>query len=222
MTRTEVFLDKYRPYMPDYLSELEMGAREHNIPVIGRGTGDIIRYICRTVNPENVLEIGTAIGFSALFIRECIPENAHITTIEKIESRYEQAEINFKNYDKKGQITLIKEDALDTIERLLEEKKKYGVIFLDAAKGQYITFFPILAELLEREGVLITDNVFHGGTVMNSRFAVTQRDRTIHTRLREYLQTITEDERFESVILPIDDGIAISRKTYRGKNSEKA
>ena len=211
--RVEIFLDKYRVPMPEYLLDMERHAREHNIPVIGRETGDVLRYVLRTVFPKSILEIGTAVGFSALFMRECLSEyDVSITTIEKIEARYEQAEVNFAQYDKKHQITLIKEEAADAIERLRTSGEKYQAIFLDAAKGQYISFLPTLVELLEIRGVLITDNVFHEGTVMNSRYAVPQRDRTIHERLREYLRAVTEHEQLESLILPVDDGVVVSKK----------
>ena len=196
----------------DHLVEIEAYARENNVPVIGRGTGDIIRYYLRSVAPENVLEIGTAIGYSALFMREYLSVNAHITTIEKIESRYTLAENNFKKYDKDNKITLIKEDAGDAIEKLRDNGNKYGVIFLDAAKGQYPAYLPVLVDLLETGGVIITDNIFHNGAVINSRYAVTQRDRTIHDRLREYMKDISENEGLNTLILPVEDGVAICQK----------
>ena len=213
LDRTEVFLEKYRTPLPAYLSEMSKHAQDHNIPIITRGTGDVLRYILRTVVPDEILEIGTAIGFSALFMKECLPdEDVHITTIEKIESRYSQAELNFSKYDKDNSITLIKEDAGDAINRLREEGKRYKVVFLDAAKGQYIYFLPVLIDLMDVGGVLVTDNIFHNGVVMNSKYAVNQRDRTIHERLREFLAAVTGNERLESLIFPVDDGIVVSKK----------
>lgn len=210
--RVDVFLDKYREKMPDHLYEMEAFARENNIPVMERKTADLLRYILKTEKPENVLEIGTAIGYSALFIRECLGDKGHITTVEKIESRYEQAKENFRAHDDTSQITLMQEDAADAIDKLCDEGKQFGVIFLDAAKGQYASYLPGLKKLLTDGGVLIADNIFHNGTVMNSRYAVTQRDRTIHERLRVFLQMLTDDEELESLILPIDDGIAVAKK----------
>ena len=210
--RVDIFLEKYRERMPEYLADIETIARADNIPVIARGTGDLLRYTMRAEKVKKVLEIGTAIGFSALFMREILPEDGTITTIEKIEARYSQAETNFKKYDKDGRITLIKDEAADAIERLKEQGETYDLIFLDAAKGQYISFLPTLVALLDVGGVLVTDNVFHEGVVMNSRYAVNQRDRTIHERLREYLKAITEHEQLTSVILPMDDGIAVCKK----------
>ena len=210
--RVDIFLEKYRERMPDYLVDIEAIARANNVPVISRGTGDLLRFILRSESVNKVLEIGTAIGFSALFMKECIPEDGTIITIEKIEARYSQAEVNFNKYDKRHQITLIKDEAADAIVRLKEQGETYPMIFLDAAKGQYISFLPTLVELLEVGGFLVSDNVFHEGVVMNSRYAVNQRDRTIHERLREYMKAITEHEQLESLILPVDDGIAICKR----------
>ena len=211
--RTEVFLEKYRVPLPPYLADMSRHAGEHNVPIIRRSTGDILRYVLCTVEPDEILEIGTAIGFSALFMKECLSDkNVHITTIEKIEARYSQADVNFSKFDKDRCISLIKDDATDVIKRLKDEGKKYQVIFLDAAKGQYIYFLPILVELLDVGGVMVADNIFHDGVVMNSRYAVNQRDRTIHDRLREFLAAVTENDKLESLILPVDDGIVVSKK----------
>lgn len=210
--RIDTFLERYREPVPGYLREMEKYARDNHIPVMGRGTADLLRYIIRTLRPKNILEIGTAIGYSALYMKECVRPDVTITTIEKIESRYEIAKDNFKKYDKDDQITILCEDAADAIVKLRDEGKKFDLIFLDAAKGQYVTFLQTLVDMLTPNGELVTDNIFHEGTVLNSRYAVTQRDRTIHERMREYLKLITEHEQIESVCLPIDDGIAVSKK----------
>ncbi len=209
--RTDIFLEQFRERMPEYLLEISRNAKINNVPIIGRQTGDLLRYALRTKQPENVLEIGTAVGFSALFMKECVPA-ARIVTIEKIEARYTQAENYFKKYDKEHRIQLIKEDAAIAIEKLKSDGERFQVIFLDAAKGQYASFLPNLVEMMDVGGLLIADNVFHGGTVMNSRYAVNQRDRTIHERLREYMHAINEHEQLESMILPVDDGVAVSKK----------
>ncbi|MBO4396543.1 MAG: O-methyltransferase [Eubacterium sp.] len=209
--RIDIFLEQFREQLPEYLSEISRHAKANNVPIIGRQTGDLLRYILRTRLPEKVLEIGTAVGFSALFMKECVP-SAQIITVEKIEARYTQAENYFKKYDKDDRIRLIREDAADAIDELKSAGERFQVIFLDAAKGQYVSFLPNLVEMLDFGGVLVADNVFHGGTVKNSRYAVTQRDRTIHERLRGYLRAINEHEQLESMILPVDDGVAVSKK----------
>ena len=210
--RVDIFLENYREQMPGFLSDIEKHAREHNIPVMSKRTGDVIRYTLHTIEPSSVLEIGTAVGFSALFMKTCVSPQTRITTIEKIEARYSQAEVNFSRYDKEHQIELIKEDASEAIERFKSEGKRYQFIFLDAAKAQYSAFLPTLIELLETGGVLISDNVLHHGVVMSSRYAVSNRDRTIHERLRKYLKEVSSHPMLETLILPMDDGITISRK----------
>ena len=210
--RIDVFLDLYREPLPECFSEIEKYAADNHVPIMENGTADILRYTLRSLHPKEVLEIGTAIGYSALFMRECMPEGGHIATIEKIESRYVEAEKNFRKYDADSRITLIKEDAGKAIEKLRDEGLKYEVIFLDAAKGQYPAYLPVLIDLLESGGVLITDNIFHNGAVINSRYAVNQRDRTIHDRLREYMRDITGHGDLNTLIIPIDDGVAICQK----------
>ncbi|MCR4605828.1 MAG: O-methyltransferase [Eubacterium sp.] len=214
-SRESIFLDLYRKPLPEYLCEIKDYAISNHIPIMEPETADILRFIIRTSGPKNILEIGTAIGFSALFMNECAEKKANITTIELIEKRYTVAEKNFERFDENNNIDLIAGDASDILQKLCKEKKKYEVIFLDAAKGQYPMFLPMLIELLSDGGMLVTDNVFHNGTVLESRYAVTQRDRTIHDRLREYLKMITEHELLETVCIPVDDGVAISKKTEK-------
>lgn len=209
--RIDVFLELFREPLPEYLPGIEKDAHKKNVPIIGHATADIIRYYLRSLPVKNVLEIGTAIGYSSLFMRECVPD-IKITTIEKIEGRYTEAENNFNKYDTDSRITLIKEDAMDAIKKLRDKGEKYQFIFLDAAKGQYPAYLPILIDLLESGGVLITDNVFHNGAVVNSRYAVTQRDRTIHDRLREYMKDISDNEDLNTLILPVEDGVAVCQK----------
>ena len=101
---------------------------------------------------------------------------------------------------------------MDVINDLCEKDEKFGVVFLDAAKGQYPSFLPGLISLLEKGGVLVTDNIFHNGAVLDSRYAVSQRDRTIHDRIRQYLEMLKNNDETETITLPIDDGIAITKK----------
>jgi predicted O-methyltransferase YrrM len=211
--RIDVFLELFREELPEYLRDLEKKAISKNVPILGHTTADILRFYLRSLHVKNVLEIGTAVGYSALFMRECA-NDLFITTIEKIDQRYEEALNNFKKYDKDSRITPVKADAMDAIVSLKKEKKRFGLIFLDAAKGQYSAYLPILIDLMDEGGVLIADNIFHNGAVVESRYAVTQRDRTIHDRLREFLKDITEHEKLDTLILPVEDGVAICQKNY--------
>ena len=138
-----------------------------------------------------------------------MPENGHITTIEKYEKRIPIARENFRRAGKENCITLLEGDALELMKEL---SGPYDLIFMDAAKGQYINYMPEAIRLLSEEGVLVSDNVLQDGDIIESRFAVERRNRTIHSRMREYLYELKHDERLETAIIPLGDGVAISRK----------
>lgn len=208
--RIEVFLEKYRQQPPKYLVELEREALAAGVPIIRRGTRDMLRYLLKTAQPAWVLEVGAAVGYSALYMKECLPETSQITTIEKVEMRLVEARRNLASYDKRGQIALLEGDASEHLCCLADAGRKYDFIFMDAAKGQYLNFLPDVRRMLAAGGVLVSDNIFHEGDVLESRYAVTRRDRTIHGRMREYLQTLMEIEEWETICLPIGDGMTIS------------
>ena len=210
--RMEVFLGKYRETPPAYIVELERQALADEVPVIRRGTRDVLRFLLRTGRPAQVLEVGTAIGYSALCMKEYLPETSRITTIEKVEMRLVEARKNLKKFDSEGRITLLGGDAADVLRGLVEQGKSYDFIFMDAAKGQYLNFLPDVLELLSEGGTLVSDNILHEGDVLESRYAVTRRDRTIHGRMREYLQVLMDTEELETICLSIGDGMTISRK----------
>ena len=135
--RVEVYFDSLRPDYPEYLNALEKEALRTEVPIIRRATRDVLRYLLKTKKPARVLEVGTAIGYSALFMRHCLPETSKITTIEKVEMRLVEARKNLGKYDETGQIELLEGDAVDVLQQLCEEGKTYDFIFMDAAKGQY-------------------------------------------------------------------------------------
>ena len=159
--------------------------------------------------PKKILEVGTAVGFSALLMSEYAPQ-ASITTIEKFEQRIIQAKENFAKAGKQSVITLLEGDAAQILKTLDSE---YDFIFMDAAKGQYIHFLPEVMRLLMSGGTLVSDNVLQDGDVVESRFAVTRRNRTIHSRMREYLWELKHRPDLETVVLPIGDGVTVSTKT---------
>lgn len=159
--------------------------------------------------PERILEVGTAIGFSALLMSEYAPKGCRITTIEKYEKRIPLAKENFRKAGKEDQITLLEGDALEILKNL---NGIYDFIFMDAAKGQYIHFLPDILKLMPPGGVLVSDNVLQDGDVLESRYAVTRRDRTIHARMREYLYQLKHNEQLRTDILPLGDGVTVSVK----------
>lgn len=210
--RIEVFLEQFRKPVPEYISKLEQYARGQDVPVIRRGTRDMLRYMLRTKCPKRVLEVGTAIGYSALFMKENLPKTSCITTVEKVEMRLVEAKKNFAAWDSEGQIRLLEGDASDVLQDLVRQGELFDFIFMDAAKGQYLSFLPFVLSLMEPGAVLVSDNIFHEGDVLQSRYAVCRRDRTIHGRMREYLQALTGDDRLETICLPIGDGMTLSTR----------
>ena len=194
---------------PDYLNELEEYARATDVPIVRTEMQSLLRFLMKMKKPMKILEVGTAIGFSALLMSEYAPEGCEITTIEKYEKRIPLAKENFKKAGKDCVITLLEGDALEILPKLNE---KYDFIFMDAAKGQYIHFLPDILRLLTPNGLLVSDNVLQDGDVLESRFAVTRRNRTIHSRMREYLYTLKHMEELTTVILPLGDGVALSTK----------
>ena len=193
--------------LPQFLAELENRALAQGVPIIRRDTQSVLKFLIRKEKPEAVLEIGTAVGFSALFMLEFLPEGAHITTIEKVGMRLKEAR---KNLAGKDRITLIEADATEALEQLVLSGRKFDMIFLDAAKGQYGSWLEQILKLLERGGLLVTDNCLLDGSIAESKFAIERRDRTIHKRMCEYLYEITHSEMLDTVILPTGDGLAVS------------
>ena len=192
----------------DRLLELERQALEDNVPVIRKEMQDLLRFLLILKKPVKILEVGTAIGFSALLMSEYCPE-AKITTIEKYEKRIPVAKENFNKFDKGRKITLLEGDALEIMEDLDE---CYDFIFMDAAKGQYINFLPHVMRLLAKNGLLVSDNVLQDGEIVESRFAVTRRNRTIHSRMREYLYELNHREDIVTTVLPVADGVTLNVK----------
>jgi predicted O-methyltransferase YrrM len=212
--RITAYINSLEAELTPELLSLEKEALDNNVPIIKKETQGVIRFFLKLHRPRRILEVGTAIGFSALFMSEYTEKDCTITTIEKVPMRLAVAEKNLsdESYPHKDKITLIKGDALDVLKELVCDRKEYDFIFLDAAKAQYMSFLPELMKLLDKRGILITDNVLQDGTVINSRYSITRRDRTIHSRMREYLYTISHMEELETLILPVGDGIAISYK----------
>ena len=191
------------------IEQIEQEAIDTRVPIIRKETQSFLSVILMIKQPSRILEIGTAIGFSAILMSEYLPENGHITTIEKYEKRIPIAKENFRRAGKEEQITLMEGDALKVMETL---RGPYDFIFMDAAKGQYIHYLPDVLRLLSDGGVLMSDNGLQDGDVIESRFAVERRNRTIHGRMREYLYELKHHPKFETSILPLGDGVALSVK----------
>ena len=191
------------------LEEIEQEALASYVPIIRKETQSLLKTLLTMLRPVRVLEVGTAVGFSALLMSEYLPEGAHITTIEKYEKRIPIARQNFRRAGKEEQITLIEGDAMEVLRSL---DGPFDFVFMDAAKGQYPHYLPEVLRLLTPGGVLMSDNVLQDGSLIESRFAVERRDRTIHSRMREYLYELKHREDLMTSILPLGDGVALTVK----------
>lgn len=192
-----------------WLDELENIAINDDVPIIRKDTQSLLKFLLGLQKSKSILEVGTATGFSALLMATYSMPESRITTIEKYEKRIPIAKDNFAKYDINNKITLLEGDAAEVLGTL---KGKYDFIFMDAAKGQYIFFLPEIIRLLDDGGILVSDNVLQDGDIIESRFAVTRRNRTIHTRMRDYLYTLKHSDDLETVILPVGDGMTLSYK----------
>lgn len=193
----------------EMLDIIEREALDSYVPIIRKEMQSFLKLLLAMQKPMRILEVGTAVGFSAILMAEYDPVPCEITTIENYDRRIPIAKENFKRAGKEGQITLIEGDAADVLKTL---KEPYDLIFMDAAKGQYIHFMPDIIRLLKNGGVLVSDNVLQDGDIIESHFAVTRRNRTIYKRMREYLYELTHRDDLVTAVLPIGDGITVSTK----------
>jgi len=207
--RMTVFIDSLDRGNTPFLDELEKEALRNRIPVIRKSMQSLLKFLLAFKKPDRILEVGTAVGFSALLMSEYGPEGSHITTIENYEKRIPAARENFRRAGKEDRITLLEGDATEVLKGL---SGTYDMIFMDAAKGQYLHFLPDVLRLLAPGGLLVSDNVLQDGDIIESRFAVTRRNRTIHSRMREYLYELKHHPELETVILPVGDGVTVSVK----------
>ena len=179
----------------ELLDTIEKKAVEEGVPIIRSETAALLRSLTAALRPENILEIGTAVGYSALQMCQVMPLNCHITTIEKYEKRIPEAKENFKKAGEESRITFLEGDADMWLKEL--KGKQFDLVFMDAAKGQYLNWLPLLLDLMPVGAVLIS---------------VQRRNRTIHSRMREYLYELKNMEEFETAVIPIGDGVTISTR----------
>ena len=210
--RIQAYIESLRTGNGDFLDKLEASCIKDNIPIIRPSMQSILRVLIGLKRPGSILEVGTAVGFSAILMASCSLEGCKITTIEKYEKRLPVARENIKVSGYKDRIELIEGDAADVLKDLSLKGFGFDLIFMDAAKGQYLNFFEDTLKLLNEGGILVSDNVLQEGDIIQSRFAVTRRNRTIHSRMREYLYVLTHDDRLETTILPVGDGVTVSVK----------
>ena len=194
----------------EVLEKIEEQAHIDNVPIIRKEMESFLRVMLYIKKPKRILELGTAVGYSAILMSECIDEDGKITTIENYEKRIVEAKKNIELSGKGQIIELLEGDATEVMKTL--PSQQFDFVFMDAAKAQYIYFLPEVLRLMKKGAVLITDNVLQEGDLIESRFVVERRDRTIQKRMREYLEVVKNHEELETSIVPIGDGITISVK----------
>ena len=205
--RMRTFINSLDAGITPFLDELECSALSEGVPIIRKEMQSFIKTLLALKKPQRILEVGTAVGFSTLLMCEYSQPEMHITTIENYEKRIPKARENFRRAGRESQITFLEGDAGQILKEL---SGSYDLIFMDAAKGQYIHFLPEVLRLLKKGGLLVSDNVLQDGDIIESRFAVTRRNRTIYSRMRDYLWQLKHMKEFETAVLTVGDGVTIS------------
>lgn len=205
--RMLTFINSLDRGLTPFLEDLREKAEKDEVPIIRRNMQSFLRTWLTITKPTAILEIGTAVGFSAILMASYGDPTAKITTIEDFDRRIPVARENFRKSGYEDRITLLEGDAAEILPKL---EGPYDFIFLDAAKGQYIRFLPEIRRMMRSGSVLIADNVLQGGDIIESHYIVERRNRTIYRRMREFLRVIEDDEGLESCVLPVGDGISIS------------
>lgn len=212
------YLRTVQPMYNGVLGEIQREAIAAQVPIIPLETARLLSVLLSMQKPKHILEIGTAVAFSAGLMCRYLPPDGTLTTIDRFEVMLQDARANIKRMGLEHQIQLLEGDAADILPTL---QGPFDVIFLDAAKGQYSNFLPHCLRLLPVGGLLIVDDVLQGGTIAQTRFSVPRRQRTIHKRLRNFLWDITHHEALETSIIPIGDGLALCYKRKEISNPEK-
>ena len=205
--RVSTFIISLEEENSPLLEKIEQEALAAGVPIICRETASLLKVLLRMQKPTDILEVGTAVGFSALLMGAVVGHNCHITTIDNYEKHICKAKENFKRASREEQITLLEGDAALVLKEL---KKPFDFIFMDAAKGQYLNYLPDVMRLLRPGGILISDNVLLGGEVLGAREEVRRRNRTRYDRMREYLYVLKHHEELETCVLSVGDGVAVS------------
>ena len=190
-----------------FLEELYLFARENHIPVIKREAGRFLGLLVGLTNAEAILEVGTAIGYSAMLMYDASGKTAHITTIERDAEMFLNARINIKKYGAKQNIKTVFGDAEEELDKI---EGIFDLIFIDAAKGQSGVFFEKCMSKIKKGGLIVTDNVLYGGMIATDELAK-RKHRTITNKMREFLTMLCSRDDLDTAIIPIGDGMALTR-----------
>ena len=206
------YLNSLETELPEHLAKLEAYAIEHEVPIIRKEAQSLLKFFLELAKPKRILEVGTAIGFSASLLCEYMPKDCHLTTIEKVPMRIVEAEKNLAALKRSQDVTFLTGDAEEVLKNLREQGNQYDFVFMDAAKAQYMSFLAQILPMLPAGALLITDNVLQEGSIVESKYSITRRDRTIHMRMREYLYELKHSDALTTSIVAVGDGMALSVK----------
>lgn len=219
------FLRTIQPNYTGTLGEIQQIAYEQEVPIVRFETARLITVLLSMHKPKNILEIGTAVAFSASLMSQYLQDGGKITTIDRHDKMINKAKVNIEKMGLQDTITMLEGDAREILPLLKDKKNSYDVIFMDAGKGQYINFLPYCLDMLEIGGILLIDDVLQGGTVYQPVENIDKRQRTIHKRLNLLLEEITHMKGLETSIIPIGDGLALCYKTgeihWKGINNDE-
>ena len=206
------YLNSLETELPEHLAKLEAYAIEHEVPIIRKEAQSLLKFFLELKQPKRILEVGTAIGFSASLLCEYMPKDCRLTTIEKVPMRIVEAEKNLAALKRSQDVTFLTGDAEEVLKNLKEQGNQYDFVFVDAAKAQYMSFLAHILPMLSAGALLITDNVLQEGSIIESKYSITRRDRTIHMRMREYLYELKHNDALTTSIVAVGDGMALSVK----------
>ncbi len=203
------YIDALQSDCEGELGELQRRAYEEGLPIVPKEVAKLLSFIVGLIRPKAVLEIGMAVGFSSCLMSQLLPEGGHIKTIDRYPYMIGEAKKNFKRFNVEDKVTILEGSALEILPTLDE---KFDFVFMDAAKGQYINMLPDVLRLTKKGSVIMVDDVLQDGRVAKDRLAVERRQRTIHTRLNDFLREITHSAVLRTSILTIGDGVALIEK----------
>lgn len=191
------------------LGEIQQYANELGIPIIPHETAVFLDMLCAVIQPKNILEIGTAIGYSGSLMARHLPEDGKLITIDRYAKMYERAKVNFERMGLTDKIELLEGDAADILPQLVGS---FDLIFMDSAKAKYVEFLPYLLDRMHEGSLLLIDDVFQGGTILDDESEIPKRVRKIHRKLNELFETVHQNSSLRSSIIPLGDGVLMIRK----------
>ena len=201
------YLRSVQPMYDGVLGEIQKEAIAAEVPIVPPEVARLLSVLLTMQKPKNILEIGTAVAFSAGLMCRYLPEEGTVTTIDRYEVMLKDARVNIKRMGLEDKIKILEGDAADILPTL---EGPYDVIFMDAAKGQYIHFLDDVLRLMKPGSVLVSDNVLQGGDIIESHYAVERRNRTIYKRMREYLYELKHNDKLLTSVIPLGDGVTVS------------